>query len=53
MKGGATPSSAAALAGYADQPHFTRETGALAGTTPRVLAAELSDGFDTSVAVAL
>jgi hypothetical protein len=53
MKDGETPSSAAALAGYADQPHFTREAAALAGITPRWLAAELSDGFDTSVAVAL
>jgi AraC-like DNA-binding protein len=53
LKGGATPSSAAALVGYADQPHFTRETAALAGISPGGLAAELSDGHDTSVPVAL
>jgi AraC-like DNA-binding protein len=53
MKDGATPSSAAARVGYADQPHFTRETAALAGITPRGLAAELSDGLDTSVPVLL
>jgi AraC-like DNA-binding protein len=53
MKQWVTPSDAAVAAGYADQPHFTREAGALAGITPRGLAAELSDGLDTSVPVTL
>jgi AraC-like DNA-binding protein len=53
MKRGATPSDASAAVGYADQPHFTREARALAGITPRGLAAELSDGLDTAVPVAL
>lgn len=32
---GVTLARAAAMAGYADQPHMTREFGRLAGTTPR------------------
>jgi AraC-like DNA-binding protein len=53
MKEGATPGAASAQVGYADQPHFTREAAAMAGITPRALAAELSDGLDTSIPVAL
>lgn len=53
LKSGETPSSAAAIAGYADQPHFTREAAALAGITPAALAAELTDGHDTATPVAL
>ena len=37
---GATLADAAALAGYADQPHLTREARALAGLTPARLIAE-------------
>jgi AraC-like DNA-binding protein len=47
------PAEVAALVGYADQPHFTREATSLAGTTPVGLARELCDGFDTSVPVPL
>lgn len=50
---GESVASAAALAGFADQPHFTREASALAGISPVGLAAELTDGHDTSVPVAL
>jgi len=53
MQRGAKPVEVAALAGYADQPHFTREAHELAGVTPAELSVELSDGLDTSVAVAL
>jgi transcriptional regulator GlxA family with amidase domain len=53
MKQGVAPADVATAVGYADQPHFTREAGALAGITPRGLAAELSDGLDTSIPVAL
>ena len=53
MQRGAKPADAAALVGYADQPHFTREASALAGTTPVALSRELSDGLDTSVPVVL
>lgn len=53
IKEGASLSAAAATAGYADQPHFTREATALAGVSPVGLAAELTDGRDTSVPVAL
>lgn len=53
LKAGEPLASAAALAGYADQPHFTREASALAGVSPMGLAAELTDGRDTSVPVAL
>jgi AraC-like DNA-binding protein len=53
LRRGEPVSRAAVLAGYADQPHFTREASALAGTTPIGLAAELTDGVDTSVPVVL
>jgi AraC-like DNA-binding protein len=53
MQHGMRPAEAAALVGYADQPHFTREATALAGTTPGGLARELCDGLDTSVPVSL
>ncbi len=53
LQRGAKPAQVAALVGYADQPHFTREASALAGTTPTALFRELSDGLDTSVPVVL
>ena len=53
LQRGVKLAEAAALAGYADQPHFTREANALAGTTPAALRRELNDGRDTSVPVAL
>lgn len=53
MKQGIKPVEAAARAGYADQPHFTREAGELSGTTPAELAIELRDGLDTSIPVRL
>ena len=53
MQRGIRPAEVAALVGYADQPHFTRETTSLAGTTPGELARELCDGLDTSVPVSL
>ena len=37
LEGGEAPARAAADAGYADQPHMTRELGALAGRTPGAL----------------
>jgi AraC-like DNA-binding protein len=53
LANGAPLSKAAALAGYADQAHFTREASALAGVTPSALARELSDGFGTAIPVVL
>lgn len=53
LRRGEPLSRAGALAGYADQPHFTREASALTGITPVALAAELTDGFDTSLPVIL
>jgi AraC-like DNA-binding protein len=53
LQAGATPSIAAASAGYADQPHFTREASELAGISPGGLTAELTDGRDTIVPVRL
>jgi AraC-like DNA-binding protein len=53
MQRGARPAQVAALVGYADQSHFTREATSLAGTTPGELARELCDGLDTSVPVSL
>ena len=50
---GAKPAVAAALVGYADQPHFTREASALAGVSPLVLSRELCDGRDTAIPVML
>jgi AraC-like DNA-binding protein len=38
LRGGAAPAEAAYAAGYADQPHLTRELVALAGRTPASLA---------------
>lgn len=37
LRGGAAPAEAAFAAGYADQPHLTRELVALAGRTPAAL----------------
>lgn len=53
LKSGAPISVVAADAGYADQPHFTREASELAGISPVCLASELADGRDTVVPVAL
>ncbi len=53
LKSGAPISVVAAEAGYADQPHFTREASELAGVSPVGLASELTDGRDTVVPVAL
>lgn len=53
MRRGRKPAEVAALAGYADQAHFTREAHELSGVTPGELAIELCDGLDTSVPVAL
>jgi AraC-like DNA-binding protein len=50
---GRAPSSAAALAGYADQAHFTRDATELAGITPAGLARELSDSFKTTDDIAI
>lgn len=49
---GVVPSEAAARAGYADQAHFTRDASDLAGITPGGLAREMSDSFNTGVALA-
>jgi AraC-like DNA-binding protein len=38
LRAGEPPARAAAAAGFADQAHLTRELGALAGSTPAVLA---------------
>ncbi|MDR7275901.1 helix-turn-helix domain-containing protein [Catenuloplanes atrovinosus] len=43
LAGGLPPAAAAARAGYADQPHLTREAGTLAGVTPGTLCAILQD----------
>ncbi|MBN9165424.1 MAG: hypothetical protein BGO98_28375 [Myxococcales bacterium 68-20] len=54
ISAGERASVAAAVAGYADQAHFTRDASALAGVTPRVLVAErrpppvVSDSFKTA-----
>jgi AraC-like DNA-binding protein len=53
LASGAGLSKTAALAGYADQAHFTREVSALAGVTPSALARELSDGLGTAIPVVL
>jgi AraC-like DNA-binding protein len=53
MQRGLRPADVAALVGYADQSHFTREARSLAGATPGELAHELCDGLDTSVSVSL
>jgi AraC-like DNA-binding protein len=37
LRGGTAPAEAAYAAGYADQPHLTREVAALAGRTPTAL----------------
>lgn len=42
LDGGLSASAAAALAGYADQAHFTRDATALAGLPPTLLRAERS-----------
>ena len=38
LRAGVSPAEVAAAAGYADQPHLSRETRALAGASPRQLA---------------
>jgi AraC-like DNA-binding protein len=38
LRSGVSPAEVAAAAGYADQPHLSRETRALAGASPRQLA---------------
>jgi AraC-like DNA-binding protein len=53
LAAGALPAEAAMLAGYADQAHFTRDARELAGITPRGLARELSDSFNTPLAAAI
>lgn len=42
LRAGVPPAEAAARAGYADQPHLSREMRALAGRPPRALAAPVS-----------
>jgi AraC-like DNA-binding protein len=53
LQRGARPAEVAALVGYADQPHFTRDATSLTGATPGELARELCDGLDTTVPVRL
>lgn len=53
LKDGTPLSIVATDAGYADQPHFTREAAELAGVSPGALASALTDGNDTVVPVAL
>ena len=38
LRSGVSPAEVAAAAGYADQPHLSRETRALAGASPGQLA---------------
>jgi len=49
LTSGMTPAAAAADAGYADQPHLSRELRRLAGTTPAQLAAESSANSSTEL----
>jgi transcriptional regulator GlxA family with amidase domain len=52
LASGHAPSATALACGYADQAHLTREGAALAGITPAALARELSDSFNTPLAIA-
>lgn len=48
MLAGARPAGAAAIAGYADQAHFTRECKRIAGTSPAALLREIKSVQDTA-----
>jgi AraC-like DNA-binding protein len=48
---GTALSTAATLAGYADQAHFARESVEMAGITPSVLLREVTDSRNTTIVV--